>query len=77
MIVTDIYINSPTMACNKPFFEVIREICLTDPKPIFCEIPDDLKLKFVSSFGTAQTYTYSASFMSNASGFGTSPTTTT
>lgn len=77
MIIMDTYINSPTKVCNKPIFEVIQEVCLTDPKPIYCELPGELKLKSVSSSGTVQTYTYSASIMSNASEFGTSSTTTT
>jgi len=60
---------------QKALGEVVQEICLkTEPKPLFCELPDDLKLRF-SYGGTTPTYTTTSS-LASGSIMGTSATTT-
>ena len=76
MIIGETIITTPQYIPPKPVVEIILEVCKdTEPKPIFCEIPDDLGLKSLSNSGTIQTYTITTSG-SLASGYGTSTTTT-
>lgn len=78
MLIDGVYITIPKIAPQKPLIEVVQELCKeTEPKPIFCEIPEDLKLKSSNNSGTAQTFTITSSMTSGASGYGTSTTTTT
>ena len=71
----DVYITAPKIVLQKPLVEIVQELCKeTEPKPIFCEIPEDLKLKTPNS-GT-QTSTITSSINSVASGYGASTTTT-
>lgn len=77
MCIGDLYITIPKEVPKKPLVVVVEEICIkTEPKPLFCEIPEDLKLKPFSNSGTVQTYTITSSMASGASGYGTSTTTT-
>lgn len=78
MIIDGVYITAPKIVPQKPLIEVVQELCKeTEPEPIFCEIPEDLKLKSSNNSGTTQTFTITSSITSGASGYGTSTTTTT
>lgn len=78
MIIEEIYITTPKISLQKPLIEAVEEICIdTVPKPLFCELPEDLRLKSFSYSGSAQTYTVTSSMISGASGYGTTTTTTT
>lgn len=78
MIADGVYINSSKIVPQKPLIEVVQEFCQEiEPKPIFCEIPEDLKLRPSNNSGTTQTFTVATSMTSGASGYGTSTTTTT
>ena len=62
---------------QKSFIQTVQEICIeTEPKPLFCELPDDLKIKSASYSGTTQTYTITSSMISLARVGNTSTTTT-
>ena len=53
-MITDLYIIQAKPAPQQTLTEAVREICIkTEPKPLFCEIPDDLKIKTYYNFGTA------------------------
>lgn len=77
LMIDQILISAPKIVQQKPLIAVVQEVCEeTDPKPLFCEIPEDLRLKPITNSGTVQTYTITSS--STASGYvGTSTTTTT
>lgn len=76
MILEEAYFTIPKVTSQKPLAEVVVEMCEeTDPKPLYCEIPEDLKLKSMTLSGTAQTYTYTT-FLPTVSGTTTSTTTT-
>lgn len=76
-MINEVYITTSNKIPHKPFVQMVQEVCVkTDPKPLFCEFPEDLKLKSISNSGTAQTYTYT-SLASPSIGFDTSSTTTT
>ena len=78
MIINGVYITSPELIPQKPLIEVVQEFCQEiEPKPIYCEIPEDLKLKSSNNSGTTQTITVTTSMTSPASGYGTLTTTTT
>ena len=75
MILEEAYIISPKIAPQKPLIEAVQELCEeTEPKPIYCELPDELKLRSIETSGTVQIYTYTTSTM--VSGTSTSTTTT-
>lgn len=75
MILAEAYINPSKISPQKPFIEVVQKLCEgAEPKPIYCELPDELKLRSMEASGTVQTYTYTTSTM--ASGTSTSTTTT-
>jgi hypothetical protein len=76
MILENTYIIPATKPVNKPLAEIMQEICETDPKPICCELPNDLRFKSVSSSGTSQMYTYVTTTSSVMVGTSTSTTTT-
>ena len=77
MFTNGVYITSLKTIPQKPLIEAVQEVCQeTEPKPIFCEIPEDLKLKSSDNTGTVQTFTITSSVNSGASGYGTSTTTT-
>lgn len=77
MISSDIYITVPTLVLDNPLIEIVEEVCKKkDPPPLFCGLPEDLKLKSIENSGTIQTSTPTNSFRSVASGYGTSTTTT-
>ena len=74
-MISDLYFVSAKPIPPRTLGETVQEICIkTEPKPLYCELPDDLKLK--SSVGTTQTYTYTSSMISLSS-LGTRSTTTT
>lgn len=76
MLISDLYLTVPKASLEKPLIEVIDEFCKeVEPKPLYCEWPDELKLKSIDASGTVQTYTYTSS-LGSASGYGTSTTTT-
>lgn len=76
-MIGDLYFDPTKTMPPKMLAESFQEICFkTEPKPIFCEIPEDLKLKPLSASGTTQTYTYTSSMVSLPS-LGTTSTTTT
>lgn len=73
-MIDKISITIPETVSQKPMIEIVRSICeKIEPKPLFCELPDELRLRAVASSGTVQTYTTTSS--SGASEFGTSTTT--
>lgn len=75
-MIDEIYITNQSKIPQKSFIETVQEVCInTEPKPLFCEFPEDLKFKSSSDSGTVQTYTYT-SLASPSVGFGTSTTTT-
>lgn len=74
-MINNIYFYRTMPLHQSSLAEVFEEICLkSEPKPLFCEIPEDLKTRTNSSYGTAQTYTYTSSMVSFSS---ISTTTTT
>lgn len=76
MIIDPTYITAPNPVTKKPLSEVVQQVCeKIDPKPIFCELPEELRFKPFDNSGSIQTYTITSS--SGASGYGTSTTTTT
>jgi hypothetical protein len=76
MLIQGLYITAPKSTEMKPLIEVVHEFCEeNEPKPLYCELPDELKLKTVDASGTAQTYTYTNS-LATTPAFGTSTTTT-
>lgn len=75
MITDPAYITSPNPIPQKPVVEVVQKICeKIEPKPLFCEFPEELRFRPFSNSGSVQTYTITTS--SGASGYGTSITTT-
>lgn len=73
-MINDLYFILARPLISKTIVETIQEICIkTEPKPFFCESPDDLKLRF-SNEGTILTYTTTSS---SASGSAMRITTTT
>ncbi len=44
----EIIISAPKIPPQKPLIEVLSEYCKNDPPPIFCELPDELKVKTFS-----------------------------
>lgn len=77
-MINGIYITAQTKILQKPFVQMVQEVCIkTDPKPLFCGFPEDLKVRSISASGTGQTYTYTSSFGSLPTVYGTSTTTTT
>lgn len=52
-----LYISIYRSTSSKTLGEIVNGICIKeDPKPLFCELPDDLKLRSASSTGTAPHY---------------------
>lgn len=77
MITDSTYIISPKPVPQKPLVEIVQEICeQIEPKPLFCELPEELRFKSFSNSGSVQTYTITTT-SSGASGYGTSTITTT
>lgn len=77
MILGDFYITKPQVPQPKNLIEWVQESCTEiQPKPIYCEIPEDLKFKSVSTSGTTQAYTIVTSMISLPSVYGTSTATT-
>lgn len=77
MIIDGVIITASKIVSQKPLIEAVQELCQEiEPKPIFCEIPEDLELRPYNNSGTAQTFTITTSMASGASGYGTSTTTT-
>lgn len=75
MITDPTYIASLNPIPQKPLVEVVQTVCeKIEPKPIFCELPEELRFKPIDNSGTVQTHTITSS--SGASGYGTSTTTT-
>lgn len=76
-VIGDLYFTSAKPMPPKTLGESVQEICIkTEPKPLYCELPDDLKLKSITASGTTQAYTYTSSMVSLSS-LGTTSTTTT
>lgn len=75
MIFEEAYITVYKIVPQKPLVEVIQELCeKAEPKPLYCELPDDLRLRSMVASGTVQTYTYTNS-LATLSGVNTSTTT--
>lgn len=73
MILSEAYITVLKIIPKKSFIEMVQQVCEeTESKPLYCELPDDLKLKSIS--GSVQTYTYTNSLVT-VSGMGISTTT--
>ena len=76
MLLPDTLITAPIKVYPKPLVVLVHEICEeVEPKPLFCEIPEDLQVKSVSSTGTAQTYTITSSMATTSISLGTTTTT--
>ncbi len=64
MITEEAYISVQRMGIQKPI-DAYVEICEnTDPRPIYCELPDNLKVINHSGSETVQYYTLASSFAS-------------
>lgn len=75
-MIDSLYLTSVKPLPIKTFGEAVQEICVkTEPKPLFCELPGELKLKFSYQGTTATTYTTTSSLASGTA-FGTTTTTT-
>lgn len=60
MITNAFFVNAPKSPIRQnSLAAIVEEICKNDPKPLFCELPDDLKLKSISYSGTL-TYSYNS-----------------
>ncbi len=76
MMLPNTYIEPVKIYIDKPFIVEWDALCQkVNPPPVFCELPDELKLRSISSSGTVETYTFTSSMVSLAS-VGTSTTTT-
>lgn len=75
MILPEVYITLPKPPPQKSPIEIARSFCIeNEPKPLYCELPEDLKFRFTDNSGTTQTYTSTSSMI--LSGTLTSTTTT-
>ncbi len=75
MIIDEININAPKIVSQKPLIEMVQELCEeTEPKPVYCELPDELRLRPMEASGTVQAYTYTTSVMSSGASISTTTT---
>ena len=58
MLLTETFIAAPQLPPKKSLIEIVQNICEeNEPKPFYCELPDDLIKRSVDASGTTQTTT--------------------
>ena len=65
-----VFFSNPPRPIPKTLIETIVETCQPDPKPLFCELPDDLK-------DISRNSKYFVTYTTTISGTASGPSTTT